>query len=129
MGMFDDIKYKGRDFQTKDFDCTMHRYYIEDGRLLESIGHTEDKSPAAVWKKEHPGEELPEELQGILGMCGCCSWVETGRADLNYHGIVNFYGNNPETKEWEEYNAKFTDGSLVEVVRVPSDNSTAMLQK
>lgn len=33
---------------------------IEDGRLLESEGHTEDKSPATAWQKEHPGEELPE---------------------------------------------------------------------
>ena len=122
MGMFDHIHYNGRVFQTKDFDCTMHRFYIENGRLLESEGHTEDKSPATAWQKEHPGEELPAELQGILGMCGCWSWVETGKKDLNYHGVVNFYGDNPETKEWKDYDAKFTDGALVEVVRLPSDN-------
>ncbi len=43
--------------------------------------------------------------------------------DVQYHGMLNFYGTkeqqqgyNPEN--WYEYNAKFTDGTLVNVERV-----------
>lgn len=38
--------------------------------------------------------------------------------DLNFHGILNFYGNekkNDGSYEWHEYNAKFTDGQLVNI--------------
>lgn len=125
MGMFDDIQYEGRWFQTKDFECQMHKYYIENGRLLTSVGHTEDRSDATAWQKEHPGEELPKELQGFMGMCGCATWVEDGRQDTNHHGWLNFYTRHDKTGEWEEYNAKFTDGQMVEITRVPDEDNGA----
>lgn len=39
--------------------------------------------------------------------------------DTNYHGILNFYGGDTEG-EWREYNAKFTDGQLVDIALVPN---------
>ena len=124
MGMFDQVHYNGRVFQTKDFECLMTDYYIENGRLLGSVGHAEDRSPATAWRTAHPGEELPEELQGLRGLCGCCSWVETGRKDTNFHGILRFYTcTSPD--DWEEYKAKFTDGALVEVSRVETEPKLA----
>ena len=40
------------------------------------------------------------------------------RTDLNFHGTLNFYtiGMNDA---WHEFKATFTDGQLVEIVRVP----------
>ncbi len=37
--------------------------------------------------------------------------------DVNFHGILNFYGG--ET-EWREFDAKFTDGQLVSVTKIES---------
>lgn len=118
MGMYDNLHYAGRVYQTKDLDCTLHTYYIENGRLLESHGHQEDKSPATAWRNQHPGEELPDNLKGFLGARGCITWIETGRKDLNYHGILNFYMRFDDLG-WVEYDAKFTDGTLMELKPIP----------
>lgn len=113
MGLFDYVHYQGKAHQTKDFDDPwMMNYYIEGGRLFRSVGHTEDRSQRAKWQREHPGEPLPPEQDGIASFFGCMTWVETGREDMNFHGVLNFYAG-------KEYNAKFTDGDLVEVLEVP----------
>jgi hypothetical protein len=49
---------------------------------------------------------VPERLNGFLALCGCMSWVETGREDQNFHGMI----------EADRYQFKFTDGNLVEVI-------------
>lgn len=100
MSMFDDIKYQGRDFQTKDFDCEMDKYLIEGGRLLLRVWHLEPTCPSGERKA-----------------------IEDPPLDMSFHGRIRFYTNNwkmPENVagEWEEYLAKFTDGALVSVVRV-----------
>ncbi len=43
--------------------------------------------------------------------------TEDGKEDINYHGWVNFYTHDTDNK-WCEYNAKFTDGNLIEIVAV-----------
>lgn len=76
-------------FQTKDFDFPyMERYVItEAGRLVKL-------------KVTYGGPE----------------WMSTPEdKDLNWHGYLNFYGG--EVNEWREFNAKFTDGQLVEIVQ------------
>lgn len=98
MGMFDYIKYQGRDFQMKDFACEMDNYLIEGDRLLLLDGH---------WEPPFPSEDR--------------QWVADPPLDTNFHGFVNFYTNN-DGDEREEYNAKFTDGKLVSVQRV--ENAT-----
>lgn len=40
--------------------------------------------------------------------------------DTNFHGILNFY--DLKNGVWHEYNAKFTDGKLIEIVHVPDDD-------
>ncbi len=123
--------------QTKDFDCEMVCHVITaDGRLmLERIDATH-----IVPKAERPYPNEPDDT--LMGMCGM---LRTDRSlhESNFHGVVNFYGNeyrNPDdtptsptgtcfgpdgVTEWEtgrplkriwhEYNAKFTDGKLVEI--------------
>jgi hypothetical protein len=117
MGMFDNVKYDGRNFQTKDFHCQMDQYHIIDGQLFVDEYRVEDRSPATAWEKEHPGEELPAELKGITGLQGCMTRIKTGLKPIEFHGWLNFYTNGPNNS-WEEYNTKFTDGKLVDIQRV-----------
>lgn len=79
MGMYDNVRYEGDDYQTKDFDCTLSDYSIEYGRLF------------------------------VL------SCEPTSKKDIHYHGTLNFYNGSVE------YNAKFTDGVLVEITEVSDD--------
>lgn len=118
MGMFDylrvsrplpDGKDGGEGFQTKDFECSMVSYEISpEGRLLQPIWHTED-----VPKEQRP---FPNG-DGFLSLCGSMRTVVDKMQDMNFHGIVNFYRWDESTKRLDEYNAKFTDGLLVEITR------------
>jgi hypothetical protein len=53
--------------------------------------------------------------------------AETGRLikdndepeDMNWHGYLNFHRWDDALKELIEYRAKFTDGQLIEITRVP----------
>ena len=101
MGLFDyvrcdiplpDGKPTPRDlFQTKDFECPyMEHYVITAARRLVKL------------KALYSGP----------------AWMSTPEdTDLNWHGWLNFYGGLPG--EWREFNAKFTDGQLVEIQQVP----------
>ncbi len=108
MGMYDFVLYEGEEYQTKEFDCLMDHYYIEGGRLLKSVGHPEDHSPATAWQNANPGQPLPQELEGHLGGYGRYTWTETGREDMNFHGWLRF-------RDGKMFLAKFTDGNLMEV--------------
>ena len=100
MGLFDyvncaaplpDGKPTPRDkFQTKDFDCPYMEDYVitASGRLMK----------------------LKVIYNGLAGM----STPED--VDLNWHGFLNFYYIDKE--EWREFNAKFTDGQLVEIIQI-----------
>lgn len=145
MGMFDYIRcdyplpdgWQAGELQTKDFDCEMVEHVItKDGRLmLERIDETH-----LVPKVERPYPDAPDD--SIMPMCGAIRTVRS-RHDANFHGTVNFYGSEYRTLEdqparprgvahhgdavtdyttgaplkhiWHEYEAKFTDGQLVEI--------------
>lgn len=149
MGMFDYIRcevplpdgFVG-ELQTKDFDCAMGEHVItKDGRLVLAIlDHTEE-----VPKAERPYPDAPDE--SILSIAGSVRFIWR-HEDANHHGMVNFYGSEylrsdgtpyregggvlhqgqdvvsrktgePLRYVFHEYNAKFTDGRLVEIVVVP----------
>lgn len=143
MGMFDYIRvevplpdgWQPDELQTKDFDCELVCHVItHDGILmLERIDNTE-----IVPKEDRP---YPND-DGLLGMVGSLKH-EKSLHDSHFHGIVNFYGSEyrnlddtpaspngvchgpdgvtelqtgvPLKHIWHEYNAKFTDGRLVEI--------------
>ena len=121
MGMFDYVKcevplpddFEGS-LQTKDLDCDMVTHTItKEGRLIrEWITHVTE-----VPKAERP---YPDG-EGIFELCGSMRRHKTS-ADANYHGFLNFYGSSgkheDDTYRWHEYNAKFTDGNLVEILKI-----------
>ena len=45
-----------------------------------------------------------------------CDTPRQATEALEFHGVLNFYGGLPG--EWREFNAKFTDGKLVEITIV-----------
>jgi len=101
MGMFDNVvcKYPLPDagansirFQTKDLECALWKYTItKEGRLLQQS----------------------HELEGLHKKAGSEKLV-----DMNYHGLLRFYGSNTKESEWFEYTAKFTAGTLVSIERI-----------
>lgn len=135
MGMFDYVKvgvplpdgWQPGELQSKDFDCVMTTVEITpDGRM-----RIEDFEYEEVPKAERDYPDAPDDsFESIIG-----SLRKTNRRwrDLNFHGVFNFYGHErvapmknppyfePDEHCWHEYNAKFTDGLLVEIVQVPDD--------
>ena len=116
MGLFDTIKYKGKEYQTKSLECLMDVYTItESGRLVHDICHME-----TIPESEWPKDDNLSEFQKTFGKW---RWVTDQKdVDTNYHGYLNFYTSN-ENGEWEEYNAKFTDGTLVEITPVKDNQN------
>lgn len=118
MGMFDLVrcKYKLPDpevqdaeFQTKDIDCcsggTMSDYEItEDGRLIHKkyeYRERERKKDGSWWDNFPCIERIDDSLELI---------------DQNFHGYFVFYTR--ANDKWYEYQAKFTDGKIVEIKRI-----------
>ena len=117
MGMFnylkcnrvmpDGVNGKEHEFQTKDFECSMVEYEIsDDGRMLQPIWHSEEVPKE---KRPYPNDD------GFLGLCGSMKTVVEKMHDMNFHGIVYFYTSTGPNHDWHSYNAKFTEGQLVEI--------------
>lgn len=85
MGMFDYIKYKDKEYQSKDLDCMLEYYEITNNRLIKTT------RSADGWMIEYPD------------------------IDMNLHGYLNLIGGSPCSGEgFEKVRLKFTDGTLVE---------------
>jgi hypothetical protein len=124
MGIFDSLicKYplpdpeaQGVVFQTKSLGPSMLLYTItEDGELFVRKERWED-----VPEEERPYYGKPEwygEHAGLYRAIGSTKPIYEGEEKVNFHGVVNFY--HYEDDVWYEYNAKFTDGRLVSLVKV-----------
>lgn len=92
-------------WQTKDFDCSLTEIYITGDGFLK----------INRWKYiEVPKEERPyPNDDGIKGLMGSIRRSEEKLETVEHHGYVNFYSNVGD--DWYEFNAKFTDGKLVEI--------------
>lgn len=113
MGMFDSIRIEcslpewidpSIEFQTKGLDNLLDVYRITpEKRLLHETYTVEDHSDpnATRWMR----------------LSGSMTRIPSGWVDMNYHGYLEFHGIS-STGEWFQYNAKFTDGVMVEVKRV-----------
>jgi len=120
MGMFDYVLSEkplpdgfSGELQTKDFDCDMTTITITtDGRLLIDRIIERVKVPRAE-------RRYPDAPNGSIdSFIGSVRSIKK-RVDLEHHGMFNFYGNDSDGV-WHEYNAKFTDGALVDIKQVPS---------
>lgn len=134
MGMFDEIRCKfplpllganGLVYQTKDTpEQFMDQYEIrEDGTLWHEDYGIEDHSAAGNWKREHPGEEAPKELDGFFG---CMSRVNKRFVPSGFTGEIQFYAmfslnadgsmKNAFSREgWVEWTATFVNGKTNEI--------------
>lgn len=133
MGMFDDIKCKyplpleganALDYQTKDTARQyLDKYEIrEDGTLWHEDYETEDQSEFGKWRKDHPGEEPPENVTHLLSFAGCMARVNKRWEPVNLTGEIRFYTiysivagkmtNATSRDGWIEWSAYFVDGKL-----------------
>lgn len=113
MGLFDTVYievelpdgYKGKEFQTKDLDCLLDEIKITaDGKLMR-LHYDLVKSDQTSGKREWPIFKRENE-----------EWRPLILRDRPFHGIMEFYTR--EKDIWYEYEAKFTDGQLVEIIKV-----------
>lgn len=122
MGMFDTLKIntemlpitddeklslgENPGWQTKDFDNILSIAEItEDGKL---------RYKKFTYEWDENAESGMTELTGLNGALieDNVHWVDLP----DYHGFVNFYTHDKNDKWWE-FDAKFTDGNLVEIIR------------
>lgn len=127
MGMFDYVKVDPKhglpdiEYQSKDFDCEMTTIRITADGLLEIERFETEPVPKA--ERPHPDDD------GILGMAGMWRRINRRWERIPLHGMFNFYGHErikppatpyyaPDEHLWREYEAKFTDGFLVNILAV-----------
>lgn len=144
MGMFDSITCNyplpgltdpsSINFQTKDLECLLTRYTItREGRLIKHYVEYEECPEV-----QRPLDGTPEWNGWPGKLLGCLRVKASSERDIdtNYHGWLEFYGDrrsgdlllidpesgrdllNPVRGEWFEYRAKFTDGRIVDLIRV-----------
>ena len=98
-------------FQTKEFECLLDLYVLIGDKLLKE---------ECEWY-EVPREERPyPDDDGFLGLAGSMGKRNCEMIDTHFHGIFNFY-TYTDTKTWLEFDAKFTDGKLVEINRLKEE--------
>lgn len=121
MGMFDYVRCESPlpdgftgELQTKDFDCEMSTVLIRaDGTMAIERFECE-----TVPKAERSFPDAPDD--DFCAIVGSQRRINMRWEELPFHGIMNFYGNEGRYGEpgykWHEYDAKFTDGRLVEIL-------------
>ncbi len=127
MGLYDTIQFpegfelEGLDgdpseyeWQTKSIgrpDMTTYRL-TEDGRLLEEQWHYEE-----VPEEQRPyyGDDKWDE-DDFYKAVGCLNRIHDGWEDTELHGNIRCCKTTDEG--WRDYHLKFTDGELVNIVRM-----------
>jgi hypothetical protein len=129
MGMFDVVEcefplpeftLQEKTFQTKSLDCVMNRYTItRDGRL---ILHKVRYELVPEEEREYYGTPEWDESP-LIRICGMLKSIPVGDVEIPYHGDITFYTSTGSRKEgnleWYEYQARFTDGRVQWIRRVP----------
>jgi hypothetical protein len=103
MGMFDNIYYKGRQYQTKDTPLqTLDNYKIEQD---QDSGHWR------LWHEEYDSEWT--ENEGLFGGTIVQSNERWVCCD-DFDGVIRFYWYRSE-EDQEEYEALFMDGQMLKI--------------
>ena len=117
MGMFDNIEYRGRQYQTKDTPLqTLDNYRIEQD---QASGHWH------LWHEEYDSEWVEDD--GFLGGTIRQSNERWVRCD-DFDGLIRFYYYRSETDQ-EEYEALFMDGQMLKIQLTQGEPLTEWLVK
>ena len=117
MGMFDNLEYKGRQYQTKDTPLqTLDNYKIEQD---QDSGHW------YLWHEEYDAEWVAEE--GLFGgsikqsnhRWVCCD---------DFDGAIRFYYYRSE-EDQEEYRTLFMDGRMLKIKQTQGEPLTEWLNR
>jgi len=104
MGMFDNLEYRGRQYQTKDTPLqTLDNYKIEQD---QDSGHW------YLWHEEYDAEWVDSE-DGFLGGTLVQSNERWVRCD-DFDGEIRFYYYRTD-EDQEEYRALFMDGRMLKI--------------
>jgi len=90
MGMFDEVTYNGKEYQTKDFDKCLERFRISDNNIEKEVVKRE--------RVEENDFGLPKIKTTHV------KWTK-----ISFHGILHIYN------EKDSLFLKFTDGNLISV--------------
>ena len=118
MGMFDNIMYKGRQYQTKDTPLqTLDNYKIEQD---QDSGHW------YLWHEEYDSEWVDDEdsLFGTTRVQSNERWV----CCHDFDGLICFYYWRSE-QDQEEYQALFMDGRMLKIKMTHGEPLTEWLVK
>ena len=117
MGMFDNIEYRGRQYQTKDTpEQSLDNYKIEQD---QESGHW------YLWYEKYDAEWVEDE--GLFGGCIKQSnqrWVHCS----DFDGEIRFYCYRSE-EDQEEYRALFMDGQMLKIRVIHGEPLTDWLVK
>jgi hypothetical protein len=94
-------------WQTKCLDCELTEVYITDDNELKVNKY--ELQPTPLEERPFPNGE------GLKGLIGSLKRVNERLENIPYNGTINFY-TNIQKEYWYEFNAKFIDGKLVEIV-------------
>ena len=129
MGLFDELKceyplpdavVQEETFQTKSLNRTMDRYTIsQEGRL---ILHKVRYEVVPEEEREYYGTPDWDE-KPFVQIFGMLRSIPVGDVEIPYHGDIAFYTSTGSRGvgdfEWFEYRARFTEGRLQWIKRVP----------
>jgi hypothetical protein len=117
MGMFDNIEYRGRQYQTKDTP----RQALD----LYKIEQDQDSGHWHLWYEEYDAEWV--EGEGLFGGCIRQSNQRWVRCD-DFDGVVRFYWYKSE-QDQEEYESLFMDGRMLKIKVIHHEPLTEWLAK
>jgi len=118
MGMFDNILYRGRQYQTKDTPLqTLDNYKIEQD---QASGHW------YLWHEEYDSEWVEDDgsLFGSSIKQSNERWVQCA----NFDGLIRFYYYR-SNEDQEEYKALFMDGRMLKIRQTQGEPLTEWLVK
>jgi len=117
MGMFDNIEYRGRQYQTKDTPLqTLDNYRIEQD---QDSGHW------YLWHEEYDTEWDNDE--GLFGG-SIRQFNQRWVACQDFDGVIRFYYYRSE-EDQEEYQALFMDGQMLKIKQTLGEPLTEWLNR
>ena len=117
MGMFDNIEYRGRQYQTKDTPCqSLDNYKIEQ---------SQDSGHWYLWHEEYDTEW--EDHEGLFGG-SIRQFNQRWVACQDFDGVIRFYYYRSE-EDQEEYQALFMDGQMLKIKQTLGEPLTEWLNK